>query len=116
MAGLADQRHLPLVGLDEPGAQREAEPGSLPDGLRRVERLEDPRLDLTTHPGAGIGHREHDVRAGRHVDVARRVVDVQFDVGRFDRQAPALGHCVAGIHHQVDDHLLELARIHSDPS
>src|SRR5439155_13828866 len=43
---LAHERELAPMPFDDPVAEREAEPGPLPDRLRREERLEDPVADL----------------------------------------------------------------------
>ena len=44
----------------------------------------------------------------------RRVALVELDLGRLDRQLPAVRHRVAGVDREVDQHLLDLARVGSD--
>ena len=67
-------------------------------------------------PEAGVGHDEHDVRAGLHRRVSGGVLLVDVDVARLDRQLPAVGHGVARVDGEVHDDLLELTRIGFDAS
>ena len=70
------------------------------------------RLGVLVHADAGVAHRQHHVGPGveRRVALGERVVDL--DVRGLDDQLAAVGHRVARVHHQIEHHLLELARIH----
>ena len=37
---------------------------------------------------------------------------IEFDIAGFDGELPALGHRVSGVHGEIHDHLLDLARVH----
>ena len=52
-----------------------------------------------------------DVAPRRHGRMGRGVVFVEIDVGGLERQAAALRHGVARVHGEVQDDLLDLARI-----
>jgi hypothetical protein len=47
--------------------------------------------------------------------VVGRVGLVEVDVGGLDGELPAVGQGIARIHHQVHQHLLDLARIGEHP-
>src|SRR5256885_7160384 len=79
--------------------------------LCRKERLEDPGLGLLVHADSRIGQREHDVAARAGGRVTADVGLVHVHVGRLDGQAPPGRHCVAGVHREVDDDLLDLAGV-----
>ena len=97
-AGGALDGHLAAALVDDPVHGREAEADALV--ASREERLEDPRERLLVHADARVGDDELD---GAVVGVARR-----------DRQPAAVRHRVAGVHGEVDDHLLDLARVGTD--
>jgi hypothetical protein len=66
--------------------------------------------DARVEPGAVVGDGDADVPSGQ------RAVGAVLDLGvrELDRQHPAGGHRVAGVHDQVDDDLLELAGVRLD--
>src|SRR2546425_735978 len=94
--------------------RREPEPRALALFLRGEERLEDPRLRGGVHADARVRDGEHYVGAGSHGPVLERVALVELGVCRFDRELAAPRHRVAGVHDQVHDHLLQLARVGPD--
>ena len=64
------------------------------------------------HADAGVGHREHDVRArARRPRWLAAYVVVELDVARLDGELAAARHRVARVDDEVHDHLLELAGI-----
>ena len=69
---------------------------------------------VAIHPDAGVAHREQDVRPGRDLEMLHRVALVEGDVPGLDRDRPAVGHRVAGVDHEVDDDLVDLAGIGAD--
>ena len=86
--------------LDDPVHHREPEPGALADALRAEERLEDAGARLLVHPVPGVGDR--DDRIAPHV-------------GSPDRQRAAVGHRVARVQSEIDEHLSELSLIGVHP-
>ena len=93
---------------------REAEPGALPQLLRRVERLEEMTQDRAVHADAGVADGEHHVRAGTRAWMLGGVSLVEFHVRGLDRQHAAARHRVAGVEREIEDHLFNLARIGAD--
>ncbi len=89
---------------------REPEAGPLADALGREERVEDPVADLARHPAALILDREDDVPSGLELEAAR-IVGTDFGVARPDRQRAAVGHRVARVQREVEEHLLHLAGV-----
>ena len=94
----------------------EPEPRTLADFLGGKERLEQMGADAGFHARASIGDGEHRVGSRNRAEMRLRERLVQVDVGRFDGQLPAVGHCVACVHREVHDHLLDLIRIRADAS
>jgi len=78
------------------------------------ERLEDAQLGFVVHADAVIADGEHDVVAGGERRVGAREVFVKGDVGGLDGELTALRHGVAGVHGDVHDDLVDLARIGAD--
>jgi hypothetical protein len=72
------------------------------------------RCTSSVHPDAGVAHRQQHVRARRPLAAQRHEVPVELDVGRLDRQPPAVGHRVARVGRQVHDHPLELCLVGLD--
>ena len=91
------------------GSQTKA--GALAFFLGGKERLENVGLSFGIHSAAIVRHRQHHIFAGSKNCGWMRKTRVEFGVGRFDRQAPAFGHCVACIHREVQNHLLDLATV-----
>src|SRR5450759_2627326 len=78
------------------------------------EGLEDSGLGLCIYARAVVAHRQHHVVSGLHLDVATGVFLIQLHVGRFNHYLAALRHGIASVHHQVDEDLLDLCRVHFD--
>src|SRR5438128_8728510 len=57
---------------------------------------------------------EHDVPPRSQAFVRLRQIFVDIDIRRLDRQLAAVGHRVSGVDDEVDEHLLDLARIGLD--
>src|ERR687892_1742453 len=101
--------------LDDPVHGGEPESGPLSDLLRGEERLERVRLRLRVHAAARVAHLEYDVGPGPHpAGPTGRERLVHVGVRRLDDEAPTVRHGVARVHHEVGDHLLELARVGLD--
>ena len=107
-----DRERRPLVGLrgHVDGApehahdavhRRQPHARALALLLGREERLEDPGPDRLVHADAGVGDGQHD-GAGRPLAVVRG----------GDPQGAAVGHRVARVDGEVEDHLLQLAAVH----
>ena len=89
------------------------QPGALAHLLGGEEGLEHPRERLGVHTHAGVADRDENVRPGR--DRLRNGLDIgliKVCVRRLDGKPPAAWHSVAGVHGEVDQRVLELARIH----
>ena len=69
------------------------------------------RLGVGVHADAAVGDAEQDVRARHHGWMLAGVRFVEDDVARLDGEAAAVGHGVARVDGEVQDHLLELARV-----
>ncbi|CAN5420767.1 hypothetical protein BH09PSE6_BH09PSE6_14380 [soil metagenome] len=97
--------------LDEAVELRQAEAGALADRLGREERFERLGQHVGRHAGAAVGDRQQHVLPRHHVAFARRVVLVEFGVGRLDDDAPALGHRIARVDADVEQRTLELVDV-----
>ncbi len=82
--------------LDDSVDGREAEARALPRILGREERLEDVRDGLRIHADTGIAHGQ---------------LDLPVDTAHGELDLAARGHCVAGVEHEVRDHLFDLAAV-----
>ena len=100
--------------LDHAEHGREPEPGALAGGLGRVERLEQVAADLLVHADARVADRQQDVRAGRALAVLGDLRRLELDVGGLDRQRAAVGHRVARVGGEVEDHALHLRAVGLD--
>ena len=109
---LAVDAHDAAVRLDDAVDGGEPETGPAPLRLGGEERLEDPVQVLSRDADARVRDREHHVGARREARRRARVVEL-LD-GRLERERAAPGHRVAGVHGEVHDHLLQVARIAAD--
>jgi hypothetical protein len=73
-----------------------AKPGALTNRLGGEERIESPGDDFRRHTSARIGHAHGHIAPGRQLQQPCRLGFECF-VGGFDRQAAAIGHCIACI-------------------
>jgi hypothetical protein len=78
----------------------EAQAGSLPDSLRREERVEDPAEDIGGDPAAGIRH-------GYLIAASRGDPRARMTFGHPDPDSAALRHRIARVHQQVQQDLLK---------
>ncbi len=101
--------------LHDAVARRQPEAGPLPFFLRGEKWLEDVLLHLRRHARAGVGHRELHVLAGGHFIDGIKIVHEIGDVFGRDRDRAALGHRVARIDAEIEQHLLELPRVGLEP-
>jgi hypothetical protein len=111
VARLAVQADLTARRRDDPVHGRQAEPRALALALGREERLEDARGHLRLHPAAVVGDRQPHVAPRRELGMIVEEVTVELHLAGLDHEAPAVLHGVAGIHRQVDQHLLDLAGV-----
>src|SRR5439155_25218509 len=79
----------------------QTETGAFPDFLGREERIEDSSFESGWNPGAAIGKRDLHASGGERTRNPNRL-------------AWRLGHRIACVGQQVDEHLLELDRIPYD--
>ena len=71
-------------------------------------------LHVGGHAAAGVGHGQHDISTRPHFGVLLNISGAELDVGGFQAHPAALGHGVAGVHHQVHDNLLDLSGVRGD--
>ena len=119
MPGQEDAERRPLAGLgidvdeaagllDDAIDRRQPKPGALADLLGREERLEDLVDDLAWNAGAGVGDVDPDIFGRRHALVGEPRGFFARDICCSYGELAAIGHRVARIDGEVDDHLLEL--------
>ena len=94
---------------------REAQPRPFARLLCGEKGLKEVSPDLFRHADAGVAHRQHHILAWRPDTVAPRVLVTDHDVGRADRHPATLRHGVDRIEQQVEQHLLHLIRVGTDP-
>src|SRR2546423_10360152 len=82
--------------------------------LRRVERLEDVLLCLWVDAVTGICDREARVLARRDARMEVDIAAAETLCPGLDRERAAGRHRVAGVHDEIDEHLLDLAPIGED--
>src|SRR5690606_8899144 len=78
------------------------------------ERFENTLLRCRIHALSGVRNGEHHVRTRLEVRMPVDVDFVQLHVARFDRDTSAARHCVARIHHEVQQDLFELTRVETN--
>ncbi len=105
----------PAGFADDPVDSGQTEAAALADGLGREERLEDVRDDIGAHAGSRVAHRELDELSRADLRVQAGVVLVEFGGACLDGQRAAAGHRVAGVDGEVQEDLLHLAPVCSDP-
>ena len=88
----------------------EAEAGALAALFRGEERLEDALERRRVHPIARVAHGDSNVAAGGYL-AELRLVRVDARIGRLDRERAAVRHRVARVRGEVQEDLLELARV-----
>ena len=96
--------------LGEAVDHRQAESGALSDRLGGEERVEGAGDHLRRHAGAAVADAQRDVLPGRQLALARRPL-VEPAVAGLDGQPAAGRHRVARIDAQVEQRVLELARV-----
>ena len=101
--------------LREAVDHRQPEPAPRSDVLRGEERLERPLLDLLRHTAPGVGHGDHNIAPGASLGVQTHVIEVELRILRRDAQFSSAGHRVAGIDGQVENGVLQLARVDLGP-
>ncbi len=91
--------------------RRQAQAAAAAHLLGGEERLEDGGLQVRGDPHAGVGHREAHVAARLEVAAAQAGRGVDLAGEGAQGQGAALGHGVAGIDAEVEDHLLDLGGV-----
>jgi hypothetical protein len=103
------RREQPREGRCRTDRGSEPETGSLADGLRGEEGLEYLLCDVRAHARAGVLHLDANVATGGgevKVEGHRHI-----HVSRADAQVAAADHRIAGVAHQIDEHLQQLCRV-----
>jgi hypothetical protein len=105
---------MPAALLDDAEHRRQAEAGARARRLGGEERLEQVALHLLAHADPGVADREQRVVAGRALAARGDVVLVELDGRCLDRHAATVGHRVARVGREVEDHPLELRAVGLD--
>src|SRR5205085_218024 len=110
LAWLARDRHVPAALLDDPMDDRQPEARATfsPSG---EERLEKSVHDCGVDAGPRVAQRQYDVRPRSGLRMFAHIRLVQDGVTDLDGEPAALRHGVAGVGHQVENHLFGLAGI-----
>ena len=93
---------------------REAEPRPLSRAFGRIERLEKTLLHFFRHAAPSVRHGEHHVttRSGTQMAFTMRIGELR--ICGSDRDVASPRHRVTRVDREVDQHLLDLARIGVD--
>jgi hypothetical protein len=92
----------------------ESEAAAFADFLGGEKWLEDAAERGGVHAAARVGEAEADEASGAGLRVAAGLRAVEFHRGGADDELAALRHRVAGVHHEVDDDLLDVALVGVD--
>ena len=79
--------------------------------LGAEEGLEDAGLNFKRDAGARVGYLDEDVVAGTRIGDVDAVVFINAGGARGDGDAAAVGHGIAGVDHEVEQHLIQAAGI-----
>jgi hypothetical protein len=112
LAGLALDEHAAPRAPHDLAHGREPEARALADGLGGHVRVEEPLAHRRVDADARVAHGEPRVGARREVlfaPLARVVGDER--AGRFERERAAVGHRVARVGREVQEHLLDLPAV-----
>ena len=112
-ADFAGDPNVSAALLDDAVDGGEAKAGSL-RSLSRKKRLKDVRLSLSVHACAGVADLEHNVIAGPQRCVMPCVLFTEGYVGSLNRELPAGGHGIPGVHGEIHDDLFDLTRVSAD--
>ena len=108
---LARHVHEPTVLPDDAEHRRQAEPGAAARFLGREERLEDAGQDIGRNTAAGVDHPQPRVASGADVRIRAFVGAAQRAFQGLDAQTAAARHGVAGVHGEVEQHLVQHAAV-----
>ena len=101
------------TGLGDDAEDRgQPEAGALAGAFRRVEGIEDPGLSGLVHATSRVGYADPN-RWARAETCFRSAGADRGEVMDPNGQGASGGHRIAGVDREIDDHLLELSRIHS---
>ncbi len=115
LPGCALGPHVPFALLDDTVDRREAQAGARARLLGREKGLEKAAERLLVHAGAGVPHRQLDEGPRAHVvGVALRLRPLDLRVLGLDGESAAARQGVAGVDHQVEEHLFDLAGVGLD--
>ena len=103
-----------LVVQDDAVGHGEAQAGAATDFLGREEGLEDPLADLGRHAVPGIGDAEDDVAAGLDFETRVPIRFAEHRGAGLQEQRAAFRHRVPRIEAEIEQHLLQFARIGAD--
>src|ERR1700683_1639431 len=110
--GLAVHRDVAARLLNDPIYRSKPKPGAFAWFLCCKEGFEEVRYGLLIHSGAGVAHRQRDIRAWLY---SERGVRAQINVARLDRQRfSSPRHRVASIDREIHDYLFDLTGVSLD--
>ena len=114
LAWLTVNGDAPSTLLDNAVNSSQAQAGAFARLFGGEERLKDARPGCLIHALAGVGHRQHNARAGGSIELNLATVLVEFEVASLNGQPAAGWHGIAGVNHQVHNNLFKLVGIGGD--
>ena len=103
---------MPIVALHETKYHRKAKSGALTGFLGGKEWFENVFELVSWNSVAVVTDADKHILPGRESGTGSAEFAVKFGIAGLDRQQPAFGHGIRGIGRQVQQRVLELARIY----
>ena len=104
-------RDVALALLHDTVHRGEAEPSPAAQFFGSEERFEDMSLGGRIHAHAGVGNHQLHISPRARAYVLAGIIPVEFPILGFEHELTAVGHSIARVHHQIQEHLLNLIGI-----